>query len=311
MTFFAGVLLLLPTLFWNQGPQSANTLRQAGIHEIAVPPDLASAWKSVSGFAIQTADPGQLTKLPAPGITIRNRQASATQAPWVVSNGWRLLRQPDGHFYYDAPGAAAALAAAEAFMYNAQAVIHTDEAGLAPLGQMLKFLTTVGPKDLPPKVNIAFVDDGSAASGEFMNLLVRRNLLFKVVKSPDPKANLNVALGEPDYPKSEASNPALLAEKVRANLTDPKRLLRIYGSEVVISRLMGTRDQGRIYLLNYAGSKYPIEGVRVKVLGNYSQPRLENPDGSQTDLFDISRKANALEFTVPQLNNFAVVNLTR
>jgi hypothetical protein len=311
LTFFAGVLLLLPTLFWNQGPQSANTLTQAGIHEIAVPPDLASAWKSVSGFTVQTADPGQLTKLPAPGITIRNRQASATQAPWVVSNGWRLLRQPDGRFYYDAPGAAAALAAAEAFMYNAQAVIHTDEAGLTPLGQMLKFLTTVGHKDLPPKVNIAFVDDGSAASGEFMNLLVRRNLLFKVVKSPDAKADLNVALGEPEYPKSEASNPALLAEKVRANLTDPKRLLRIYGSEVVIGRLVGTRDQGRIYLLNYAASKYPIEGVRVRVLGNYSQPRLEDPDGSQKGLMDISRKANALEFTVPQLNNFAVVNLTR
>jgi hypothetical protein len=311
LTFFAGVLLLLPTLFWNQGPQSANTLTQAGIHEITVPPVLAPAWKSVPDFTVHTEDPGQLTKLPAPGITIRTRQASATEAPWVVSNGWRLLRQPDGHFYYDAPGTAAALAAAEAFMYNARAVIHTDETGLAPLGQMLKFLTTVGHEDLPPIVNIAFVDDGSPASGEFMNLLVRRNLLFRVVKSPDPKADLDVALGQPAYPKSEASNPALLAEKVRANLTDPKRLLRIYGSEVVIGRLIGNRDQARIYLLNYAASKYPTEGVRVRILGNYSQPQIENPDDSQPGLLDVSRKADALEFTVPRLKDFAVVNLTR
>jgi hypothetical protein len=312
LTFFAGVLLLLPTLFWNQGPQSANVLAQADIHEITVPPALADSWKSAGGFTVHTENPNQLTSLPAPGVTIRARQASATQAPWVVSNGWRFLRQPDGRFCYDAPGPAAALAAAEAFMYNAHAVIRTDEAGLPSLGRMLKFLRTLGANDLPPKVNIAFVDDGSAASGEFMNLLVRRNLLFKAVKSAgDDKTDLHVALGEPEYPKDEASNPALLAEKVRANLTDAKRLLRIYGSEVVIGRLVGTGDQTRLYLLNYAASKYPIDGVRVRILGDYSQPKLENYDDSQTGLLDIAKTGGAIEFTLPRLKEFAVVDLAR
>ena len=310
MTFLVGVLLL-PTLFWNQGPQSADTLKQAGIHEISVPASLSASWKSVAGFTVETEDSSQLIKLPAPGVTIRPMQASATQAPWVDSNGWRFLRQPNGHFSYDAPGPAAALAAAEAFMYNAHAVIHTDEAGLTPLGQMLKFLTRVGDENLPPEVNIAFIDDGTAASGEFMNLLVRRNLLFKVVTSPDKKADLNVALGSPEYPKSEAANPALLAEKVRAHLTDAKRLLRVYGSEVVIGRLVGNGNRARLYLLNYSAAKYPIEGVRIKILGAYSQPRIENYNDPQAGLLDIAKRANAIEFTVPLLKAFAVVNLTR
>jgi hypothetical protein len=94
-------------------------------------------------------------------------------------------------------------------------------------------------------------------------------------------------------------------------LTDAKRLLRIYGSEVVIGRLVGTGDQTRLYLLNYAASKYPIDGVRVRILGDYSQPKLENYDDSQTGLLDIAKTGGAIEFTLPRLKEFAVVDLAR
>ena len=309
MTFLVGVLLL-PTLFWAQGPQSAATLTKAGIHEICVPASLAAAWKSKPGFTVDTEAPGELIHLPAPTITIRTHQAAATQAPWVISNGWHFLRDPHGHFSYEAPGPAAALAAAEASMYNAHAVIQTDNAGLMPLGNMLRFLAKIRDDNLPSQVNIAFVDDGSAASGEFMNLLVRRNLLFKAVSTPDKAVDLNVALGTPDYPKSEASNPSLLAEKVRANLTDGKRLLRVYGSDVVIGRLVGSGKQARLYLLNYAASRYPIEGVRIKIVGEYSRPQLQNYDDPQARLLDIATESDGMEFTVSRLRIFAVVDLT-
>jgi hypothetical protein len=154
-------------------------LPQSGVERITIAPG--------------NADTTQLSKAITPRVTFRGNVASATRAPWVDSNGWRYLRQPDGHFYCDAPGAVAAtLAAAEAFAYGVHVAIHTDDAGLGPLNKMLAFLHDAKGDDFSPLVNIGFVDDGSAESGEFMNLLVRRNLMFKVVKQPDPKLDLNV-----------------------------------------------------------------------------------------------------------------------
>jgi hypothetical protein len=304
-------VLLLPSLFWNKGPDTAKTLAQAGIHSISVPPSLADSWKPVGNFTIQVVDPDHLTKLPVPGISFHEDEASATRAPWVNSNGWRFIRKPEGSFYYDAPGAAASLAAAEAFMYGAHALIHTDEAGLPLLGRMLQFLTKVGSADMQPLVNIGFIDDGSAASGEFMNLLVRRNVLFKVVQPGDSQVDVKVALGSAQYPRSEAGNPVLLAEKVRANLTDEKRLVRLYGSDVVIGRLVGNGKRARLYLLNYGASKRAVDGIRVRILGDYSHPQLSANGDPQAKLMDVSAKKTALEFTVPELKEFAVVDLTR
>jgi hypothetical protein len=308
---FLFAVLLLPSLFWDKGPETAKTLTQAGIHSISVPASLADSWKPLTNFTVRVVDPSRMTKLPAPGISFREDEASATRAPWVDSNGWRFIRQPGGDFYYDAPGPAASLAAAEAFMYDAHALIHTDDAGLPAFGRMLQFLTKTGSADMPPVVNIGFVDDGSPASGEFMNLLVRRNLLFKVTKSGNTNVDLTVALGSPQYPRSEAGNPVLLAEKVRANLTDGKRLLRIYGSDVVIGRLVGEGDRARLYFLNYGAGKRAVEGIRVRILGAYSHPTLSADGDTQLRLMDVSAKKTALEFTVPELKDFAVIDLTR
>lgn len=304
-------VLLLPSLFWDKGPETAQILKQAGIHSIDIPASSADSWKPVTGIKVQIADPSGLIKLAAPGISFHEEEASATSAPWVSSSGWRFIRQPDGRFYYDAPGESASVAAAEAFMYDAHALIHTDAAGLAPLGSMLQFLKKFGSSDMPPLVNIGFIDDGSAASGEFMNLLVRRNLLFKVTKPGDPHVNLDVALGSPEYPRKEAGNPVLLAEKARANLTDNKRLLRIYGSDIVIGRLVGNSSRARLYLLNYGAGKSVVEGIRVRLLGAYSRPQLAVNGNPGASLIDVIDKKDALEFTLPELKDFAVVDLTR
>ena len=242
---------------------------------------------------------------------MRGNEASATRAPWVDSNGWRYLRQPDGHFYCDAPGASAALAAAEAFAYGVHAAIHTDNAGFEPLAKMLAFLQTIKDENWPSLVNIGFLDDGSAESGEFMNLLVRRNLLFRVVKQPDSKMDLNVAPGSAEYPKTEAANPSLLAAKVRANLTDEKRLLRIYGSEVVVGRLVGKGSAARLYLINYGASRGPARGLRIRVLGTFNKQEAAQFDSTETRLQDVSTDAGATEFTLPELKTFGMINLAR
>jgi len=303
--------LLLPSLFWDKGPDTANLLRQAKITHVLVPPAMAASWKSVSGISVEAADPAQFVKVSTPGVTFRRNVASATRAPWLDSNGWRFLRQPDGRFYYDAPGRAAALAAAEAFAYEVDAAIHTDEAGLAPLGGMLQFLAQQPQNKLPALANIGYIDDGSPASAEFMNLLVRRNLLFRIVKQPDPKLDITVQLGMPQYPRSEAANPSLLAEKARAYLTDQKRLLRIYGSEVVVGRLVGDADSTRLYLLNYAEARAPIQGLRIRVKGIYNDIRAAQCDTPNAQLLDVRADATGTEFTLPGLKTFAIITLSR
>jgi hypothetical protein len=302
---------LLPSLFWDKGPETVNLLRQAQISHISTSAAMAESWKPVSGISVDIVDPKQLIRVLTPSVIFHAEEASATRTPWVNSNGSRFLRQPDGRFYYEAPGAAAPLAAAEAFTFSANVVIHTDEAGLDPFGKMLAFLRRLDSEDLPAMVNIGFIDDGSPQSGEFMNLLVRRNLLLRVVNNPDPKLDLTVKLGAPQYPRSEAGNPSLLAEKVRSNLTDEKRLLRLYGSEVVVGRLVGDGNRTRLYLLNYAAARSPVQGIRIRILGVYPKQDIMEYERPNARLLDVSAASSATEFTVPELKVFGAINLSR
>lgn len=303
--------LLIPTLFWDKGPDSADVLRKAQIHHISVPASMEGPWKGVSGFSVEAADPAKMAKVPTPGIQFRRNRASATAAPWVDSNGWRFIRQPGGNYYYDAPGTAAALAAAEAFTYGVHAAIHTDADGLQSLGQMLAFLGKVNGPEFPALVNIGFVDDGSPQAGEVMNLLVRRNLLFTIVHAPDPKLDLTVKLGSPEYPKSEAANPSMFAERVRSKLTDEKRLLRLYGSDLVVGRLVGSGNSVKLFLLNYGASRTSVEGIRIRVLGDYSKCSVLNFGLPDAGLLDVAKKSGASEFTLKELKVFAAISLTR
>ncbi|MBV9301180.1 MAG: hypothetical protein JOY62_10340 [Acidobacteriaceae bacterium] len=303
--------LVLPSLFWDKGAETANLLDRARISHIDTPASIADSWKRVAGITVDVVDLKQLIHLTTPSVRFDPQEASATRAAWVNSNGWRFLRDPDARFYYEAPGASAPLAAAEAFTYGVWAVIHTNEAGLQPLGGMLAFLKQLDSEYLPALANIGFIDDGSPQSGEFMNLLVRRNLLFKIVKQPDPKLDLTVALGSPDYPRFEAGNPSLLAEKVRSHLTDEKRLLRIYGSEEVIGRLFGDGNHARLYLINYESARASIEGIRVRVLGDYSKQQITGYELPDARLLDVSTGAGATEFTIPELRTFAVITLSQ
>src|SRR2546423_3872339 len=99
---------------------------------------------------------------------------------------------------------------------------------------MLDFLRTAGGESMPALADVGFIDDGSPAAGEVMNLMVRNNLLFRIVAAPDPKLKLNVRLGSKEYPLEDAKNPTLIERQVRFNLTDEKRSVRLYGSTVVV-----------------------------------------------------------------------------
>ena len=314
MLFFVSALLAasLPVLYWTGGAGAAGALRRAGITHVLVPASEVQSWKSVSGIDAQAADPQGAKKLPAPGITFHMNQASATRIPWVNSNGWQFMRQPNGRFYYDVKGDAAALAAAEAFCYAADAMLQTDASGLKPFAEMSKFLATINTSQGPALADIGFVDDGSSSSGEVMNLLVRDNLLVKTVRDPDPGVKVTVRIGSKEYPTEAEKNPDVLAHKIRANLTDANRTIRIYGTSIVIARVTEEPGGLRLHLLNYgsaAGAR--VDAFRVRVLGHYSKAQLHSFNSSGDQMSEYSQESDATEFTVPELKVYAAIDLSK
>jgi hypothetical protein len=299
---------LLPWLFWDQGPATVNAIRQAGIERLYVPPDQVNNWKAARIDA-EPFDLAQLTRIPVLGIAHQIDTAGATSAPWVIGNGWRFERDGSRKYYYNVPWHKATLAAAEAYAYGVEAVVHADARDLAAFGRMLAFLRGIGGPAMPALANIGIIDDGSAQTGEVLNLLARRNLLFQVVQASDPKYDLNVQIGTREFPKTAASDPAAFAGLVRQKLGDEKRLLRLYGTDVVIGRLTGNERNMRVHLINYGGSK--VEGMRVRVRGDYAHGSVAAFGIGNAALTDYSVTNGATEFTIPEMDVYAVVDLRK
>jgi hypothetical protein len=247
-------------------------------------------------------------KLLTPGVARRAvNVASATRRPWLDANGWRFLRRPTGKFYYDLPRGRATLAAAEAFAYNADAVLKIDPADAEDAAKMLDFLKRLPPANLPTIADIGVIDDGADDVGEVMNLLARRNLLFKVVSAPSPRLRVNISLGSKEYPRALAANPSDFAQMIRRKLGDENRALRVYGTEMVICRLTGDGARARLHLLNYSGRE--IEGLRVRLRGRYGEGVAMAFGFGRVKLEEVVNDETATEFSIPKLGVYAVVDL--
>lgn len=279
---------VLPCLVWTQAVENRSKVRF-----------------STSALSATDAERGLL---PSPGVTARPGVASPTRAPWIVANGWRFTRQPAGKYRYDLPAGRAALAAAEAFAYGADALLKIDPADAASLGAMLTALEALPAADLPGIADLAVVDDGSPITGEVMNLLGRRNLLYQVVTAPSTRLRLNIVMGSREYPVADAADPSGFALKIRRQLTDEQRALRIYGSEVVIGRLTGDAGRIRLHLINYGGRE--IQGLRVRVRGAYGAGHAYGHGTGRAPLQDHVVADGATEFSLARLGTYAVIDLT-
>ena len=200
-------------------------------------------------------DAASYQEIPSPGVRYLPNVARATNIPWIDSNGWRFARGMRKVSYTNVPAGSASLAAAEAFVFNVDAIINPDPKDLVDLGRMLRFLKANEQAPLPEMVNIGVVDSPSPLLNEVLNLLTRRNLLYKVVPAPDRTLDLNVQLGTPDFPAEAAANPYEFAARVRAKLGDDKRLVRLYGTSTVIAGSPATRSaRGSICSRSVAGA---------------------------------------------------------
>jgi len=296
--------------YWTQGVDTKSALDAAGITRICVPAAQADAWRStgLDVVAVTDADLAARAPLQAPGIVARLGVASPTRAPWIATNGSQIMRAPGGKYVYDAPAGNAALAAAEAFTYGADALIKLDSADAGSLGSMQAFLGTLPAVDLPLVADLGVVDDGSPVTGEAMNLLLRRNLLFEIVKMPSAKYRVNVAIGTPEFPAKDAADPSAFAQKIRQQLTDDQRSLRIFGSEVVIGRLTSDGSRTRVQLLNYG--RRDIEGLRVRVRGTLTPTATHVSGVDATVPADLTVANGFTEFTLPRLTTYGVIDLS-
>ena len=299
----------LPALYWEQPTDTAAALRSAGIGSVRVPPERVAAWRQagLDASPFPSAEKSGRVALPAPGIVGRGARASATQRPWIDANGWRYQRQPQARYFQTVPRGVAALAAAEVFAHDADAVLAIDPGDIEPLGQALALFRALPEGPRTGLADLAVVDDGSFAAGELMNLLARRNLLFRPVARATPELALNVELGSKAYPKSEAGNPEALALKVRAQLTDERRSLRLFGSEVVLARLTGDAERLRLHLLNYGGRE--VEGLRVRLRGRWTPGEAHVLRHGRQAVEALLTEGGVTEFSLPVLGPYAVVDL--
>jgi hypothetical protein len=306
---FLFALLSLPLLYWSQGLETAPQIKAAGIEQFAVPPEKIEAWR-VAGFKVIALPRNELEgreRLLPPGIQRKYNVASPTRAPWVDANGWRFLRAPSGQYLYDLPAGKAALAAAEAFVYKADVVVKIEPADVEEFGNMLAFLRGLPTDELPSVADFVVIDTGTVASGEVMNLLLRRNLLFQLEKFPSALHRINIKLGTREYPESIAADPSAFAQKIRQQLGDENRSLRIYGSEVVLARLLSDSTKLRLHLLNYGGRE--IEGLRVRLRGKFANGSAMIAGVGRASLADFLVEGKATEFTIPQMGSYALIEL--
>ena len=76
-------------LYWEQPPDTAAALKQAGIERLRVPPGRAREWTTAGFEAVPLADAerSERVSVPAPRLAGRADAASATRRPWIDANG--------------------------------------------------------------------------------------------------------------------------------------------------------------------------------------------------------------------------------
>lgn len=300
-----GATLAAGTALAAQGVQPATSSRLYVTDAAA-----ALVQQGLAPLAPTGPDAAAFQAVPAPAIRNVANAAFATTDPWIESNGWRFQRGTRQATYATLPAGSAGLAAAEAFTFGVDAILNPDPADVQELGRVLAFLKAHDQPRLPSLANIGVVDDGTPAMGEALNMLTRRNLLYRVVRQPDRRLDLTVRLGTRDFPADAVLNPSEFAARVRAKLGDDKRLVRLYGSATAIVHLTGAGDRARLHVLSYSRNRTQ-PGLRVRLVGRY-QPVGVAAYGAASDatLADVRHPGRTTEFSLPTFSTLAIVDLT-
>lgn len=299
-----------PLIYWTAGISTVEDVRKAGVVELAVPATEAAQWQK-AGFkarGIAETDLAKLQRVAVPRLAGRGNVASATRRPWIDANGWVFTKYPTGKFIYDElPVGKAGLAAAEAYAYGVDALLKIGRDDLTAAARTISELRRLPVESLPVVADFTVVDNNSPQIDEVLNLLTRRNLLYRIVPAPIASYPINIRLGSKDYPETDAADPSAFAQSIRLKIGDENRSLRVYGSEIIIARLTGDGTRGRVHLLNYSGRQ--AEGLRIRVRGDYRSGTLTAPGIKGYSLEELLVEKGIFEGTISKMGIYAVVDL--
>lgn len=291
-------LALLPLLAATQAPAPAAPATDLTAGRVR-----AASTLDVSALAGREA-------LAVPGVVPRPGLASPTRVPWVQTNGWRYIRSRDGRFACDLPAGKGALGVAEALAYGGDVLVKFDAADAPAVEPLFALAKSLPAANLPDVADFGVIDDGTPLTGEVMNLFVRRNLLFARLTEPAARFPFTVKLGTPEFPAEKAADPSGFALEIRRRLTDAKRSLRVYGSEVLIARLTGDGARARLALVNYGNRE--LVGVRLRVRGTFSAVDAYLPGQGKAAVIErVTAPDGATEFSMPAIAALAIVELSR
>jgi hypothetical protein len=241
-------------------------------------------------------DSAGLTRVPPPGVRTRMNMAMATSAPWIDSNLWKYRRNPNNSYISDLKGKSLIIAMAEAFAAGVPLALETTPDQEKEYQQVLSFLKQIPEGPAKPWVNWILKDEPSAQAAEVMNLMTRRNLLFRV----DPKGDVSLA---------GVKNPYDFMQDLREKLGDEKRLLRLFGSELTVAALFRDGNRVRLHLLNY-GTR-PVENLRIRIVGKFNPSNIKARvyRDEAPKLKEFVQESGCTEFTLETLPSYAVLDL--
>jgi hypothetical protein len=154
--------------------------------------------------------------------------------------------------------------------------------------------------------DLVVVDDGAEELEEIFNLMSRKNLLYRVAKSPDPRVRLNVRVGSKECPKELAGDPEEFSLRMRERV-DKGRLLRVWGAETVLGRVTRQGRGLRVHLLHYGNGT--LEGIRLRVRGNFAAGRLWAAEFPDARLEEWENVDGGVEFYLPAIAAYAAIDL--
>ena len=208
-------LAAAPCVYWTQGIETRAALESAGIKRICVPPDQGDPWRK-AGFtvtAVSDADLAAREALPPPGVTARAGCCLPHSRPVDRRKRLALHALPGAKYSYDRTGGQRLAGRRGSFTYGADVVLKIDPSDVPAVGAMMAFFESLPSVDVPPVADFGVVDDGSAVTGEAINLMARRNLLFAIEKAPSdtvpPQRRRSGA------PRSRARRPPTRARSLR------------------------------------------------------------------------------------------------
>lgn len=245
-------------------------------------------------------DTSRYQTVPAPRVQYRMNMAAATRSPWVDSNIWIYRRAPEKKYLCDVRKASVVLAMAEAYSQNVDVALQITPEQKKDFDRMTEFLKSLPEGPRTPWVNFTVTDDGSEEAGEALKLLSRRNLLYAKQAPGGVKLQLN----------KEILDPYQFAVDVRDRLGDENRLLRLYGSELVIATVAREGPRVRIYLVHYG--ERSVEGMRIRIKGRYPAARIKpylfgiEPSAAT----EVTHDGGFTEFTLAKAGTFSVIDLS-